>query len=196
MKSRSQFVRTALLAVAVAAVAGAGGVRAQQADAPKPPPLASQAVRLDVTVSRYQGDKKVSSLPFSLFAAAGSNMRSVSTRMGLQVPIGYNTTTDSKTETKTVSTQYRDVGTNIDCQVSRADETHWSIGVTVNDSSIYNESGEAKSVRPGDLNPVIRSLSTNGSVIMRDGQTLLCGTAADKISGEVIKVEITLTVVK
>jgi hypothetical protein len=186
---------------------------AQQADAKPaaPPPLPTIPVRVDVTLARYLGDKKISSLPFSLYARAtpGSSMReSVSMRMGIDVPVGTLTTTETRTvPTNSAGTatnasgatstkvEYRNIGTNIDTYVLRTDETHFSVYVGVNDSSIYTADGDAKSVKTADA-AAFRTFSTSNTVTLRDGQTVQFGTGTDKVSGEVIKIEVTVTTIK
>ena len=73
-------------------------------------------LKLNVVVSRYQNDKKVSSLPYSISANATGNLRErVSMRTGAQVP--YATTTAS--EGKPVpGYSYRDVGISLDAVIS------------------------------------------------------------------------------
>jgi hypothetical protein len=179
---------------------------AQQAE--KPAPLATLPVKLDVTLSRYQGDKKVSSLPFSLYVSAGPIQRDMARlRMGIDVPIGVTTTTQTRTTptsgngatnaTGNTSTapEYRNIGTNIDAYAVRNDETHFSVNVSVTDSSIYTADGDAKTLKSADA-AAFRTYSMYNTVIMRDGQTMPFGTGTDKVSGEVLKIEVTLTVIK
>ena len=67
---------------------------------------------MQLVVSRYAADKKISSLPYTLWITAnGKNTTSV--RMGVQVP--YPTTFDFRIKGETQSYSYKDVGTNIDC---------------------------------------------------------------------------------
>jgi hypothetical protein len=181
---------------------------AQQAPPPPPPPLPTLPVKVDVTIARYQGDKKISSLPFSLYATAAQNMRgSVTMRMGIDVPVGTSTTTETRTVptssrggtnatgATSTTTEYRNIGTNIDTYVLRPDETHFSVYVNVNDSSIYTADGDAKNLRTADA-AAFRTFSTSNTVTLRDGQTVQFGMGTDKVSGEVLKIEVTLTVIK
>lgn len=212
MTARQLFLRTTAGAAILMAAAGAAPLSARQAQDPAKPVPATIPVRVEVTMSRYQGEKKVSSLPFTLLASAGDaktvDAKNVSMRMGIDVPIGNSTSTNTRTtptnsaatatqSTGTVSTttEYRSVGTNIDCRASRLDETRFSVYVNVNDSSIYSPDGDAKNLK--NLDPAaFRTFSTSNTVVLREGQTVLFGTGTDKISGEVLKIEVTLTVVK
>jgi hypothetical protein len=44
--------------------------------------------------------------------------------------------------------------------------------------------------------PIFRTFNTGGTVFLRDGQTTQLTTAADPITGETMRVDVTLTVVK
>ena len=207
MTIQQSILRAACGAAILMAAVGSVPVVAQQAADAK---LATLPVRVEVTMSRFQGEKKLSSLPFTLLASAGDpktvNALSVSMRMGIDVPIGRSTSTDNRTapaggsatqstETTSTKTEYRSVGTNIDCRTTRLDDTHFSVYVNVNDSSIYAADGDAKNLK--NLDPAaFRTFSTSNTVVLREGQTVLFGTGTDKISGETLKIEVTLTVVK
>jgi hypothetical protein len=81
------------LAMTIALAVTAGVARAQQpaaptAAAPAAPsaPLKEQPVlKVQVVISRYQGDKKISSQPYTL--SVTPNARAASIRMGLQVAV-------------------------------------------------------------------------------------------------------------
>jgi len=184
----------------------------QQPSAPssaKPDSLQTIPVRIEVMLTRLQGEKKISSLPFSLLANAAdvrSSISTVSIRMGIDVPIGSTTETENRTtptggsgatrSTESTSTrvQYRSVGTDIDCYATRLDENRFSVRVSISDSSVYTPEGAGKGFK---IEPAaFRTFSTSNTVVMRDGQTVLFGTGTDKISGETLKIEVTLHVVK
>ena len=107
--------RTLALLVIIAVACGATG-RAQDQSASKAP--ASTQLRVQVVLSKYQGDKKISSLPYTLSVNSERGSRA-SLRMGAQVPIvasTQNLSSDGKSVTPLQTVNYRDVGTNIDCQ--------------------------------------------------------------------------------
>jgi hypothetical protein len=49
---------------------------------------------------------------------------------------------------------------------------------------------------PAPGNPSFRSFRASDSLVLKDGQTAQFTTAVDKVSGEIVKVDVTLTVVK
>jgi hypothetical protein len=132
----------------------------------------------------------------------------VSMRMGIDVPVGSSTTTETRTVpinsgatatqatgTTSTKTEYRSVGTNIDSYVIRVDETHFSVYVNISDSSVYTADGDTRNLRNLDA-AAFRTFSTSNTMVLRDGQTMIFGTGTDKVSGEVLKIEVTVTVIK
>ena len=213
MMTRHYFARAAMCAVMLVTATGTAVIAAKpQAPAQTPAKddtLQTIPVRIDVVLTRLQGEKKISSLPFSLLANATDNRtppQSVSIRMGIDVPVGTTTVTDNRTdptgggasrstESTSTRTQYRSVGTDIDCSARRLDEARFSVRVSISDSSIYSPDTEGKALK--DPGPVaFRTFSTSNTVVMRDGQTVLFGTGTDKISGDTLRIEVTLHVVK
>ena len=182
------------LSLAMGAVPGAQEKPAPQAE--KRPAIVP--LKVQVVISRYQGEKKVSSLPYTLSTNA-NDRGSSSLRMGAQVPIATTMMplVDSVGKaTVPQSFQYKDVGTNIDCSAGTTDDGRFRLVITIEDSSIIVDEGKAQ---PGVVvkgNPSFRSFRTTETLLLRDGQSLQFTSAADKITGDVVKVDVTLTVVK
>ena len=164
-------------------------------------------VKVDVVLSRYQGDKKTSSLPFTVWVNVGDRgSANGSVRMGVDVPVGSKTTTNSvpnpsvDPQARTASTssamEYRNVGTSVDAYLQPAAEGKFSVNVRVQDSSIYTSLSSGRGV-PRLVDPLaFRTFSMDNRMEMRDGQTLEFAVATDKVSGETVKVDVTLSVVK
>ena len=62
----------------------------------------------------------------------------------------------------------------------------------IEDSSVYPDD------QPRALKgvPMFRSFKLSNTLLLRDGQSTQLASAADKVSGEVLKVDVTLAVVK
>jgi hypothetical protein len=189
------------------ALVSAALVRAQDKPTPAPTKAAMQAtpLKIQVVISRYQGEKKISSLPYSMSVTSGGGrldptagaafVGRANLRMGAKVPIAATTFGPSANDGKTVSSfQYQDVGTNIDCQVWATDDGRFRVEITVDDSSIYPDDKEMPGIVKG--NPSFRSFRASDSMLLRDGATAQFTTATDKVSGETVRVDVTLTVVK
>jgi len=173
-------------------------VRSQEKPAPAAPKPALAAVtplKVSVVVSRFQGEKKLSSLPFTLSVNAGSR---ATLRMGAKVPVMMMMTANMpKDLPQGGPVQYQDVGTSIDCNVSAVqDDGRFRVEITIDDSSVYGEGPNPTDNKPPPGNPSFRSFRASDSMVLRDGQTSQFTTATDKVSGEIVKVDVTLTVVK
>jgi hypothetical protein len=173
----------------------ATGVRAQgdsQAQEAKPRAI---PVKIQLLLSRYQGEKKISSVPYVLWVTANTETRGVSMtnlRMGVKIPIA--------TAPGAGTYQYQDVGTNIDCLAQIMGDGTFRVGLTVSDSSVYfaekdKPQGVPQQVIPtGPTVPTFRSFTSNFSILLRDGQTAQYTSATDQVSGEVLKIDATLNV--
>jgi type II secretory pathway component GspD/PulD (secretin) len=169
-----------LLAIAAAMALAA------TASAQSPPTL-----KVQVVIAKYQGDKKISSMPYSLTVRADGSRASL--RMGSQVPIVTTTVVQGDKGNQSVpSYTYKDVGTSIDCQANRIDDTQFKLDITIDDSAIATEPQGAS--RPE--HPSFRSFRSSNTLVLKDGQTAQYTTATDKVSGEVMKADVTLTIVK
>jgi hypothetical protein len=196
--------------VVLACVTAGGGVRAaQQAPAAVPSPQQpAQAERpapripleVQIVVAKYQGDRRISSLPYVVSVNTGDRSQ---LRMGAQVPV--QTTAPPTVDGKPLTgvpigggpVAYRDVGTAIDCFAYLNDDGTYRLALTIEDTSVYvdNQATVDGALKVGDL-PVFRTFRSSNNLILRDGQTRQFTAATDRVSGEVIRVEVTLTVVK
>ena len=160
------------------------------AAAPKPPaPAASQALKVQIVLARYQGEKKISSMPYTLSVLAG---RPANLRMGTRVPVMMVTATTTPKEVPQVGPiQYQDVGTNIDCTVTALEDGRYALTLTIDDSSVYPEEQSAS-----HGNPSFRSFRASNAMVLRGGETAQFTAATDKVTGETVKVDVTLTVMK
>ena len=165
-------------------------------------------LKVQVVISRYQGDKKISSLPYSLSVTGGAGrldptagasfIGRANLRMGAKVPIAATSYTPIAAGgagvNPLVSYQYQDVGTNIDCSVWSMDDGRFRVEVTIEDSSVYPDEKDIPGTVKG--NPSLRSFRASDSMLLKDGATTQFTTATDKVSGETVRVDVTLTVVK
>jgi len=194
--------RAILAAVLTLAVSGAG--QAQEPPAPASPAQSTRAqsanlvgVKVQIVISRFQGDKKVSSLPYTLGVVVNGSKTSL--RMGVDVPVVQTVfSSPAKDAPATIpmsSYNYRPVGTNIDCQAENAPGDYFRLVMTVTDSSLPLETGDrAKGVMPNV--PMFRSFNTSFQLLLRDGQSSQYTSATDPVTGEVTKIDVTLNVIK
>jgi hypothetical protein len=185
---------TTLLACTAVVPALAQGTQ----DKPAPPPTVP--ARVEVVISRFQGDKKLASQPYILMPTANPSGDAYGNlRIGVDVPVGTTTTTRPPEGTRegvtTTKPAYQNVGTNIDCQVRSQSGGLFAVMVSVTDSSIFNPDSPSTMGRPSET-AAIRTFTARNTLTMRDGQTMLLIAATDKVSGELIKIEVTFSVVK
>ena len=188
---RRRFFVAVLLAVSalggVAAQEQAADPNAKQPQAAAPAPRRLEVpLRVQIVLSRLQGDKKLSSLPFVLGVV--SNSMKTNVRMGVEVPIGFG-----------ASYSYRSVGTNIDCGAETLSDALYRLIITVDDSSIQLNAGPGSSAGQSPVTkdvPSFRSFKASFAVLLRDGQSTQYTSATDPVSGEVMKIDVGLNVMK
>lgn len=176
------------------------GVAAQEKPVAKQTPL-----KIQLVLSRYQGEKKLSNLPYVMWLTAtepGASPDQTRLRMGVQVPVMSTVFVspgpDKPATVPQTSYNYRDVGTNIDCYARTMGDGTYKVSLTVSDSSVYFPDKDKP--QPGSptipMGPSFRSFTSNFNILLRDGQTAQYTTATDQVSGEVLKIDATLNVLK
>jgi len=166
--------------------------RAAKSSDAKVPDTSKNMVPLKVTVvfTEYDGEKKLSSLPYALFLDGSSHFVG-RVRMGVRVPIW--------TGGKESAIQYQDVGSNLDCFAQAAEDGKYMLDLSLERSSIYPNSSEYPAASKPDeqpRQPLVRQFRANLALMLRDGQTTQNTVATDPLNGHTVKVEVTLNVVK
>jgi hypothetical protein len=158
-------------------------------------------LKVQVTLSRYLNEKKVSSIPYMLGVLSGG--RQTSLRMGIQVPVTQTVFGAAKeggfASIPTASFSYRDVGTNIDCQATDAGSGQFALTLTVQDSWFHTEQAPALREKQPQIVanvPAFRSFNASFAMLLRDGQTMQYASAVDPISGEVMRIDVSLSLAK
>jgi type II secretory pathway component GspD/PulD (secretin) len=160
-------------------------------------------LQVQLTVSRYQGEKKTGSLPYTLQVVAIRNSSvlalenpSSSLRMGVDVPVRVSTIAKEGVKEGDEPFSYRNVGTNIDCRASTLEDDRYRLIVSVEQSSIVppGEPGQTATVKAGV--PLFRTFKSSINVILRNGQSMQYVAATDPVSGESVRIDVTLAVLK
>jgi hypothetical protein len=204
-------VTKTLVVIALAAVtwiSSSGTSVAQPPSAQASPQKAAQNVPLEVqvVVARYQGEKRISSLPYVLslkssLGSAGFRQpgQGAQLRLGSRVPLRrqvFTPAADGKPGTTTDSFSYENVGMNIDAGATALDDGRFEVTVTINESSVVTDPQDLKTTPAMGDYPVFRSYQSTNTFFVKDGQTAQFTAATDRVSGEVVRVEVKLTVVK
>jgi hypothetical protein len=157
-------------------------------------------LKVQFVLSRFQGEKKISSTPYMLGVL--NNGQKTSLRMGIQVPVVQTVfgapSKDANVAIPQQSYTYRDVGTNIDCQARDAGNGLYSLAITVQDSSIQLDRPSSPAEQKGLMRdvPAFRSFNASFAMLLRDGQTMQYASATDPVSGEVMRIDVTLQIAK
>ena len=161
---------------------------------PAPVPL-----KVTVVLSRFQGDKRISSMPYILgvMASGWGPGPKTTLRMGVDVPVTQTVFGGGSEKSTPVSSYtYRSVGTNIDCGATfdEAVPGIFQLALTVSDSSLGLDTPKRDRVAPDA--PSFRNFNSSFTALLRDGQTMQYTSATDPVSGEVMKIDITAAMMK
>ena len=145
-------------------------------------------LKIQVLLTEFDGAKKVKSLPYVSYVTASSEHAYEFTkiRLGTKVPVYTG---------KESGMQYIDVGTNIDCRARHAEGGAYRVSVVVERSWV--DGATDFSGTAGQLpEPIIRQFKNEMEVTLRDGQTSEPTVATDSMTGKVMKIEVSLSVLK
>ena len=151
-------------------------------------------VKVQVVFAEYDGDKKISSMPYSFVVLSdekvGGNY-STSLRTGVRIPI--------ETDGKEQKTTYLDVGSNIDCGVRTEEDGRFHVYMIFERSAIYPNAAPAEEkleVAHSNGQPLIRQFRTSENLILKDGQTSESILSTDPLNGHVLRISVTINSVK
>lgn len=152
-------------------------------------------LRVQVTFTEFDGDRKISSLPYTFLVNADERGERAALRMGLKVPIEASSNTGVK------QIQYQDVGTNLDGRAEKTEDGRFRLMLSVEKSSAYLPGANEKPASVGGNEvsrnqPTFQQFRTQANLLIRDGQTVQSTVATDPVTGHVTKVDVTLNVIK
>jgi hypothetical protein len=164
----------------------------------------STPVKVQIIFAEFEGDKKVKSLPYTVYINApdapdwksgGSSF--VKLRVGSRVPVYTGGNTGNMT--------YLDVGTNIDARSAYTGEGRLLLYLNIERSwveggvsvPVAKSDGSAAETFGGHFQePIIRAFKSEFDLKLREGQPVESTMATDPVSGKVLKVDISFTIVK
>jgi len=173
-KSLGTFMAAIPFALSFASVAQAQA----QAQADKIP------VKLLVVISTFEGDKKVSSLPYTLLATA--NGSEVTFQSGSNVPIP---------SSNGGGASYTNIGTTLRCTVT-TEAGSFKVSINFSDKTVLSSKTLPTSANAPARNPdypTYHDVNYSSAVSIKDGETKQLISAPDKVTGEVLKIDVTLT---
>ena len=156
------------------------------------------SLKVRVVVSKYQGDKRVSATPFEM--SVRSDGAKAQLRMGNEVPVPFvKVGTDPKqtdVPAGSLSYNYRPVGTNIDATASPGANGRFRLDILLEDSSVVLDKSEPAPMPALAGAPIFRSFRTTNTLLLRDGESTEFTAATDTITGDTIRVTVSLAVMK
>jgi len=172
------------LAAFLACASLIGSAQGQQPTPRQEKPLTP--LKVVVTISRWDGTKQTSNLPFTLWVSSND---SSPTTLNVGQRVAY--ASGPPNPGGPVSYAYQNVGTTMSASATTQEDGRFRLLLNINDTSIAP--GSQKDAKDG---PEFLSFSANNYLLLRDGQTAQFVAATDKISGEVTKVDVSISVLK
>jgi hypothetical protein len=159
-------------------------------------------LEIEVVISRYRADKKTSSVPYLLAvnAAAAPARFETSLNMGADVPVPVVAFTpvpaSGEKPAPVRSYNYRSIGTKITAAATPTSDGRFELVLGIDESSVATTGNPGATETLVPDTPVFRSFQTRTTLLLRDGQTRQFTAATDRVSGEVVRVDVTLRISK
>ena len=159
-------------------------------------------VKVQIVVTEFEGDKKIKSLPYTMYmnSVDAQELKPgtwVKFRIGSRVPIYTGGSAGNMT--------YLDVGTNIDARSAYTGEGRLLLVLNIERSWVEGEvsvpvsksdASAAETLSGHFQEPIIRAFKSEFELKLREGQPVESIMATDPISGKVLKVDVSFTLVK
>jgi hypothetical protein len=158
-------------------------------------------VKVQIVFTEYDAEKKVKSLPYTLYINAPDSPELkpgtwARLRIGSRVPV-YTGGSGNMT--------YIDVGTNIDARAAHTGQGRFLLYLTLERSwvegdvavpLVKSDVSQPDSAPSHFREPVVRQFKSELDLKVREGQQVESTIATDPVSGKVLKVEVSVSVVK
>ena len=148
---------------------------------------------VQVVIGKYQGDKRISSVPYLLAVNANSTVAQLN--IGSEVAVPMSTfgpvAADDKGKPQPMrSWNYRHIGTSISASALSIDADRFELDLSI------DETGVGTNAVDGNDMPTFKTFKTRNKLLLRSGQSRMFTAATDRVSGETVRIEVTLTAVK
>ena len=151
--------------------------------AQSPPRAEADAVplRVEVTISRHQEDEPAGSRPYvlTLVAERERGRRSV-VHVDARLP---------ESPDLPPGLHHLNVGTTITCSARILSAGRYLVSVEIEESSL-----DRRSVDAAPVSAVFLSFTSENALVLRDGQSQRYAAAVDRVTGETVRVDVTLNV--
>jgi hypothetical protein len=152
-------------------------------------------LRVQVVFTEFDGDKKIGSLPYTFLVNADDRGSQAAVRMTFHVPVAVSSDAGAKHVGQYPLT------TNLDGRAEKTDDGRFLLRLSLEKSSIYLAGANQKPASLGGSevsanDPVQQEFRTQVNLLVRDGQTIQSTVATDPVSGHVLKIDVTVNVIK
>jgi hypothetical protein len=149
-------------------------------------------LKVSIAIIRLKGAKETGRLPFELWVNTGSE---ATLRLNTSVAVPVTGTGSDATGKAVQSTSFQmtNLGTTLTCSARDLGDGRFRLDLGIEDSQLMpvQTSAGSDSIRAPQ-----QSFRSTTQVVLRDGQTVQHSLATDKVTGELVKVEITAHVIK
>lgn len=179
----------AALFIAPLFIATTGHAAAQQASTSEPArPRSEATLRMQLVITRFEGEKKLATLPYTFLVTTGGPP-GTRLRMGVDVPFAQKTQVGGA-ETTTI--QFRSVGTDIDCAATALPDDRYKFRIMVVNTAALPAAGATAE----GAAPIVRRFEATLEPVLRDGQSVQTTASTDPVTGEVVRIDVTMNVVR
>ena len=198
--TKARLVLVALVAAALSLVlsspTGAQDAPASASAPRKETPKPVIPLKVQVVLTRYDGEKKIANLPFTLAVNANDQPAQLNMHTQVGVPNTPMRAGSPDVNLPPVSSfTYKTIGTQIVCSATSLDDGRFRLMLNVNDNSMLPDKATVGTPGVSGL-PSFQDFSSSNLLILRDGQTVQYAAATDAVTGQVTKIEVTATVIK
>lgn len=192
----NRFPCIVVLALAVC-LAAPEVLSAEEASSSQAPRLRAPAhlLRIDVVMSRYDGDRLLNEAPYSFLVSADGKKTEV--KMGVEVPIAVTryAAQGEGPDGPITSFQYRNVGTNLRCSAVRRAGGYYQLELLAEASSIPGDpsAGNGPTAVATDK-PRFSTMNVSLAPVLRGGQSVDVATSTHPVTGESFRIKVKLTV--
>ena len=167
-------------------------------ETPKPEnKVPASTLKVQVTFTESQGEKKLANLPYTFYVQAGDVGRSPWTkvRVGSRIPVYVGKDAG----------KYIDIGTNIDARGFAIEGGKFDVILSLERAWVEGDVAVPAEKSVGNptigasgqfYEPIIRQFKTELTLAMKDGQTIQTTQAADPLSGRILTITVVMNVVK
>lgn len=151
-------------------------------------------IKVQVVFSEYDGEKKISSMPYSFTAITNEKLGgyyTASLRTGVRIPVDIEAGAEQKTS-------YMDVGSNIDFGIRTTEDERYHLYMIFERSALSPTSGaqtEKTQVSRPDAPPLVHQSKASVNMILKDGQSSET-VSTDPINGHSLHISVTINVIK